>query len=98
MPEALKGWHLDHRIPVALILALIVQTAGMVWWASGITAQVSDHERRLAVTERLAETKARDDRDLSERLVRLESGMGEIGRAIDRLTLQLERSGRVSDE
>lgn len=34
--EPQSNWHLDKRIPIALIFALIVQTAGAVWWISGI--------------------------------------------------------------
>ena len=31
-----SGWHLDKRVPIALIFALILQTGGAVWWISGI--------------------------------------------------------------
>lgn len=30
------GWHLDKRVPIALIVTLVLQTAGAVWWISGI--------------------------------------------------------------
>jgi hypothetical protein len=42
-------WHLDKRVPLALILALIGQTAGMVWWASGLSHRVDQHERQITV-------------------------------------------------
>ena len=36
MVDKTEPWHLDKRIPIALILAIIVQSAGAVWWISGI--------------------------------------------------------------
>lgn len=36
-----KQWHLDKRVPVALIFALLVQTAGAFWWAASIQERVN---------------------------------------------------------
>ena len=38
-------WHLDKRVPVALILALVVQTFGLGWWAASISWRVTSLER-----------------------------------------------------
>lgn len=46
MEEELKHWHLDKRVPIALIVAIAIQTGGMIWWASGITERVNTLERR----------------------------------------------------
>ena len=34
MPEGDKNWHLDKRVPIALIFALMAQLAGAAWLAS----------------------------------------------------------------
>ena len=34
------AWHLDKRIPIALIFTLIVQTAFAVWWVSNLSHRV----------------------------------------------------------
>jgi Tfp pilus assembly protein PilO len=37
VPDPATGdWHLDKRIPLALIFTLFVQTIGMVWYISGL--------------------------------------------------------------
>lgn len=41
-------WHLDKRIPIALIIALLSQTAGAIWWARGIEAKVEMLEKATA--------------------------------------------------
>ena len=36
------SWHLDKKVPVALIVTLLVQAAFGIWWASKLSFQVSD--------------------------------------------------------
>lgn len=38
--EETGAWHLDKRVPVALIFAIIIQTATAVWWVSGVSHRV----------------------------------------------------------
>jgi hypothetical protein len=33
-------WHVAHDIPIALIITLALQTAGAIWWASGLSAKL----------------------------------------------------------
>lgn len=40
-------WHLDKRVPIALIGALILQTFAFGWWASAITSRVELLERQV---------------------------------------------------
>ena len=44
MPDKLKeGWHLDKRVPVSLILAIIIQTVGFVWFLSDLDNRVDNN-------------------------------------------------------
>ena len=45
---------MDKRVPIALIIALCVQTGGGIWWASGINMQVMRHDRDLIRVEAVA--------------------------------------------
>lgn len=42
MAEAQENgaWHLDKRIPIALIFTLIVQTGVAVWWMADLSSRV----------------------------------------------------------
>jgi len=40
-------WHLDKRVPIALILALVLQSTTAVWWAAGLTSQVERNQSML---------------------------------------------------
>lgn len=41
-------WHFDKRIPIALIFALGVQTATIVWWAATVSARIERLEEKAA--------------------------------------------------
>lgn len=38
-------WNIDRRIPMALVITLVIQTGGMVWWASSLNSQVEYNNR-----------------------------------------------------
>ena len=46
-----EPWHLDKRIPIALIMAVMMQTAGAVWWAATISARLDQTEARTSRLE-----------------------------------------------
>lgn len=50
-----ERWHVDKKVPIALIIALTAQTACAVWWASGINARVDSLERQVAGYASVAE-------------------------------------------
>lgn len=58
-PEDDKAWHLDKRVNVALILAICIQTAGAIWWASNLSSRVSALEKgdegRIAQTNQASQ-------------------------------------------
>jgi hypothetical protein len=59
-----RQWHLDKKVPIALILALAVQTVAIVWWAAALSVRVDSLERAaLAVAPQ------------AERIVRVETKM-----------------------
>lgn len=37
MPD---GWHLDKKVPLGLIFALLVQTVGVVWFFAGLRSDI----------------------------------------------------------
>lgn len=45
--QADANWHLDKRVPVAIIFAIIVQTSGIVWWAGQTSQRMTNVEARL---------------------------------------------------
>lgn len=46
-PQSDADWHLDKKVPIALIVAILVQTGGMVWWGATTSERLSAVERRV---------------------------------------------------
>ncbi|HHN73059.1 MAG TPA: hypothetical protein ENK13_03115 [Thermopetrobacter sp.] len=99
IPERVSaaGWHLDRRVPVALIATLVMQTIGVVWWAATISARVDAIERRLFEMHGYAARLARlEERQLAVagRLDRIEALQRRIDGKLDRLLMNRNYGGR----
>jgi hypothetical protein len=76
-------WQLDRRVPIALIVTIIVQTAGLVWWASSLTERVNTLERRADASAPQAERITR----LEVNIEVVKDGIAEIKRIVRREAL-----------
>lgn len=43
-------WTLDRKVPLALVLAIAMQTGGIVWWAAITSSRIEALERASAST------------------------------------------------
>ena len=71
-------WHLDKRVPIAIIISLSVQSAAIIWWAATMEARVNAIEAAMLAGA-----------DTSERLTRIEVILERVERRLDQ---QEERS------
>jgi len=69
-----EPWSVDRRIPVALIVTLIVQTVGILYWAAGL-------EHRVTTVENWIET----NQATQTRLVRVEERLISVREGLDDL-------------
>lgn len=42
-----KNWHLDKKVPLSLLAAILMQTAAMFWWGATTSEKVSVLKERL---------------------------------------------------
>lgn len=75
--QAENHWHLDKRVPIALIVTILMQTAGMGVWVGSIQARVEANERAIM-----------DNADTAERLARIEAILERVERRLDRESAQ----------
>lgn len=81
-------WHLDKRVPLALIATLIVQTIGIGWWAATITSEQQYQREQIAELRAARAATQLEERRMNEILVRLDERM----RAQTEILQRLERS------
>lgn len=85
MTDIENGWKLDRRIPIAVIVALLLQLAGALIWATELDARVSGIERQSLGSSGMSERFAR----MEERLDNVRQDMQGMKRQLDRLTERL---------
>lgn len=85
-----SNWNLDKRVPIALILAILTQTAAGVWWAASQTARLDTQERRVAVLES-------NDSKMAEAQLRAAEALASIKASQDAMRSSLDRIERTID-
>ena len=76
----MTGWQIDRHIPIAVILTLMFQTAGVVWWAATL-------EQRL---NRVEQWQEKNDAT-RDRLTTIESQMDGIKESLERIEKKLDK-------
>jgi len=74
-------WHLDTRVRIALILAILILTAGALTWSGAASERINHLERQVT-----------DDSDLAERTARLEVQAAYMRAALERIEGKLDRA------
>jgi len=67
--ERQSNWHVGKEIPLAMIGALLLQTACVIWWAASISAQTDANRQALAafaITQNSVDKRQDDDARRSE--------------------------------
>ena len=86
-PPPPEHWTLDKKVPLAIILALLVQGAGLAWWAATLESRVVQAEK---VIVRL-EARDQETRESRDRLIRLEERMISAADELRRMNGKLEQ-------
>jgi hypothetical protein len=77
-------WKMDRSIPVALILAVLIQSGGVIWWASGLSKDAETSKDRILKLEQSQVTAERVGR-IEEQNARTREDLTEIKADIKRL-------------
>lgn len=104
-----EPWHLDKRVNLALVGALLIQTSGIVWWASAmhstLQTEVATNERQDAVLEALkvdvqvkADRFSEAQRILSEQLVEQRADLRAIRELMQRIEVELDHNSKPSQK
>lgn len=82
MAEPDTRWHLDKRVPIGLIGAVLVQTISFVWFISKIDSRVSSLESGVVMQR---DRDDRQDRASADAAANVRTDLKEIDRKLDRL-------------
>jgi hypothetical protein len=73
-----RHWTVDRRLPIALLLAIAVQSATVAWWAATLSTRIEGLEKRQEAVS-----------SQGERLVRVEESVNSLKGGIQDLKLLL---------
>lgn len=78
-------WHLDRRVPIALIVTLFLQTGSGIWWAATMNARMNDVEEDMISV--VADVKLHDDAIANgrENVVVVVEQLRNTNKSVDRL-------------
>ena len=64
--RAADRWHVGKEVPIALLIAVLVQTGGGIWWLAQLSAKIDNAVATLSEfrIERYTREDARRDREL----------------------------------
>ena len=88
---AASQWHLDRRIPVLTLVALLIQTAAIIWWAATITSTVESQGKTLMEVKEYGSPITRDRLTILEQKVNeFDQRFSTTNAAIDRLSNKID--------
>lgn len=95
-PMTAARWKIDRHVPLALIGAIMLQTAIAIWWAASFSATTTGRldasDSRVTALERTADRTTLGLVPMSERLVRLEVQLGTIKETTDKIEALIRRA------
>jgi hypothetical protein len=95
-PQPDQDWHLDKRIPIALVVTILGQTLGAVWWASGQSAALQRLQQDVALVQQERREEIRTDTIQRETLATLKETALQQQRTLERIERQIESFTRRS--
>ena len=84
-----KHWHLDRRIPIALIIGLLAQAATFVWWAGQTASQIEYDRRDINRNTHRIDRLETANADTRERMIAIEAGLKYLSTQLEALNGQL---------
>lgn len=90
-----QGWRIDKHIPVAVIIAIAVQTAGVIWWASDLSTRIDILERFRIEQLQSSKEDAERIRNLEGQVPAILNELENINKGIDRIDKKLDKISAI---
>ena len=85
-----ESWHLDKKVPVAIIVVLVGQFLLGLWFIAKLDSKVEEQAARLAKTEAQVSVIDREAREFGNRIVRIEEKSSSMLTILQRLERVLD--------
>lgn len=73
MDEIRREWHLDRKVTIGIIVALLFNAGSSIWWASRLDYTVQLHDIKIEQNAKVIADMRERNTAVSERLARIEA-------------------------
>lgn len=95
MNDTPSGWHLDKKVPITIAASIALQTATMIWWASGVEHRLQNAEQLQSEQKIIINTIQTERQAGLQRLSKVEQAVGDIREFMARIDMKLDRLGET---
>ena len=88
------SWHLDKKVPLAIILTLVGQLAGFGWIASKLDSRIESLEKADSRHETALAANASNSDDAKQRIIRIEESTKHMLESLARIEATIDRRAR----
>jgi len=85
------SWHLDKKVPLAVIVTILIQTGAIIWFGAQLATRVTHLEEMVIEHTKALEIRKSEDSKRGNRITALESFKTHIDRQLDKMDYKLER-------
>jgi hypothetical protein len=85
MADLQKEWHLDRKVTLSLILAIMINAGSSVWWAASLNAQVLNQRKEIDTHTAQINQIIMVQGGVGERLAKIEAGINYQTKVLDRM-------------
>lgn len=93
-----QQWHLDKRVPVAIIFAIFIQSMGGIWWASSLNERTAQIERRIEGFAQRSQAADREINTIQQSVAVLSAQLQNQIRATERLDTAVRETNQLLRE
>jgi uncharacterized protein HemX len=90
-----EHWHLDRRVPVAIIFAIALQSAGAIWWAASMSERMEQIEQRQQAAGARAEAADARQAEQGQRIAVLTEAVANTNRNLERLQGEISTTNQL---
>lgn len=95
MNDTPSGWHLDQKVPITIAVSIALQTATIIWWASGVEHRLQNAEIAQSEQKAIINTIQTERQAGLQRLSKVEQAVGDIREFMARIDMKLDRLGET---
>jgi hypothetical protein len=80
-----KEWHLEKKVTLSLIVAIIINIATSVWWAASLNSQVMNQQKSIEIQSQQINAIVTTQSGVGERLAGMEAAIIYQTKSLDRI-------------